>query len=93
MIHQALAAPDRTAREPRGGRRAGERPAGPRAPDLASLVCGDRLEHDDGQVWRVVGATARALRVRMPDGQHLWVDHDSLRGQLADEPIRVVRAD
>lgn len=69
-------------------------PAGDRrGPDVTSLARGDCLEHDDGQVWRVVGASARSVTVRMPDGQRLWVDHESLRRQLAGEPIRVVGRD
>ncbi len=61
--------------------------------DVATLACGDRLEHDDGHVWRVVGASARAAAIRMPDGRRVWVDHESLRVQLAGEPVRVVRSD
>lgn len=63
------------------------------SPDVAALARGDRLEHDDGQVWHVVGTSARSVTVRMPDGQRLWVDHDSLRHQLVGEPIHVVRND
>lgn len=86
----AATAEERTARDPRPADATADGRGGL---DVASLACGDRLEHDDGHVWRVVGVSARAAAIRMPDGQRVWVDHESLRVQLAGEPVRVVRSD
>jgi hypothetical protein len=75
--------------------RAEERPLAERAVDPASrrLRQGDRIEHDDGHVWCVTGASTCTVDIRMPDGQHIRIGRAALDRQLADEPVRVVRSD
>lgn len=58
-------------------------------PAVADLGPGSRIEHEDGRVWRIVGGSARAVRVAMPDGRTPWIDRASLRRQLAGEPVTI----
>jgi hypothetical protein len=60
---------------------------------ITTVAHGDRIEYDDGRVWRILNTSACAVYLALSDANPLWPDCDSLQTQLADELGTYCRGD